>query len=89
MGILKQLALYPEVVETAALAYALPRSENVAAVSLLEEAGGPEPLIALAQQMGFDTRTWKAEYGLALPGVVTDAPSDPAKITRCEAGHDA
>ena len=51
---------------TASLAYAMVWSQNVATASLLEELGGPAPLIAFAQRLGFDTSRFPEEYGLAL-----------------------
>ncbi len=51
---------------TSSLAYALVWSQNVATASLLEELGGPVPLIAFAQRLGFDTSRFPEEYGLAL-----------------------
>jgi len=55
-----------EYTPTASLAYALAGSQNVATVSLLEELGGPAPLIAFSQQLGFDTSRFAPEMGLAL-----------------------
>ncbi len=51
---------------TAALAQGLAWSQNIATASLLEDIGGPEPLIALAGKVGFDTRAFPEELGLAL-----------------------
>ncbi len=51
---------------TAALAYALTWSQNIATAALLQEAGGPAELIALARTLGFETRGWPEELGLAL-----------------------
>lgn len=51
---------------TSSLAWALVWSQNVATASLLEELGGPVPLIAFAQRLGFDTSRFPEEYGLAL-----------------------
>ena len=50
---------------TASLAYALAWSQNVATASLLEELGGPRPLIALASRFGIDTRHFPEELGIA------------------------
>lgn len=52
--------------ETACLANGLAASHNLATASLLEALGGPEPLIDLANRLGFDTRAFPAEMGLAL-----------------------
>lgn len=51
---------------SAALAYGMAWSQNIATASLLEELGGPAPLIQFAQRLGFDTSRFKAEMGLAL-----------------------
>lgn len=51
---------------TASLAYGMAWSQNIATASLLEELGGPAPLIRFAQQLGFDTSKFKSEMGLAL-----------------------
>lgn len=51
---------------TAALAYALTWSQNIATASLLHEAGGPAELIRFATAMGFQTKGWPEELGLAL-----------------------
>jgi membrane peptidoglycan carboxypeptidase len=51
---------------TASLAQGLAWSQNIATASLLEEMGGPAPLIAFAAQVGFDTSKFPAEMGLAL-----------------------
>ncbi|MCB9780381.1 MAG: transglycosylase domain-containing protein [Alphaproteobacteria bacterium] len=51
---------------TATLAYGLAWSQNIATAALLQESGGPEALIELAGKLGFDTRAWPAELGLAL-----------------------
>lgn len=52
--------------ETACLANALAWSMNIATASLLEELGGPKPLIRFAARAGFDTRHFPEELGLAL-----------------------
>ncbi|MBI4814950.1 MAG: transglycosylase domain-containing protein [Deltaproteobacteria bacterium] len=52
--------------ETACLAQALAWSQNIATASLLEAAGGPKQLIGFAQRLGFDTRHFPEELGLAL-----------------------
>lgn len=51
---------------TASLAHALTWSQNIATASLLEELGGPKRLIAQAARLGFDTKDFKPELGLAL-----------------------
>jgi membrane peptidoglycan carboxypeptidase len=55
-----------EATVTASLAQALTWSQNIATASLLEELGGPAPLIAFAKRAGFDTRHFPMELGLAL-----------------------
>ncbi|MBI2379066.1 MAG: transglycosylase domain-containing protein [Deltaproteobacteria bacterium] len=52
--------------ETACLAHALAWSQNIATASLLEAAGGPKALVPFAQKLGFDTRRFPEELGLAL-----------------------
>jgi len=51
---------------TTTLGTGLVRSQNVATATLLEASGGPEPLIALAKQVGFNTDQFPVELGLAL-----------------------
>lgn len=51
---------------TACLAQGLAWSQNIATASLLEDLGGPKPLIAFARKLGFDTSKFKEEMGLAL-----------------------
>ncbi|HEY1097301.1 MAG TPA: penicillin-binding transpeptidase domain-containing protein, partial [Myxococcota bacterium] len=51
---------------TASLAQGLTWSHNIATASLLEELGGPAPVIAFAQKLGFETKTFPVEYGIAL-----------------------
>lgn len=51
---------------TTCLANGLAWSQNIATASLLEELGGPKPLIAFAKKFGFDTSHFPAEMGLAL-----------------------
>jgi membrane peptidoglycan carboxypeptidase len=51
---------------TSSLAYGLAASQNIATATLLEKAGGPEPLIELATKIGFDTKDFPHEMGLAL-----------------------
>ena len=48
------------------LGHALVRSQNVATATLLQELGGPRPLIDFATQLGFDTGSFPEELGLAL-----------------------
>jgi membrane peptidoglycan carboxypeptidase len=55
-----------EATPTACLAEGLAWSQNIATASLLEELGGPAPLIALAKKAGFDTTAFPQELGLAL-----------------------
>ena len=55
-----------EATVTAALAQGLAWSQNIATASLLEELGGPEPVIAFADTLGFSTTTFPDEYGIAL-----------------------
>ncbi len=51
---------------SACLAEGLAWSQNIATASLLEELGGPQPLIAFAKKVGFDTTSFPVELGLAL-----------------------
>ena len=51
---------------TTCLANGLAWSQNIATASLLEEVGGPKPLIAFARKLGFDTGGFPEEMGLAL-----------------------
>lgn len=51
---------------TACLAYGLAWSQNIATAALLEEVGGPKPLIAFAHKLGFQTAAFPEEMGLAL-----------------------
>ncbi len=55
-----------EYTPTVSLAYGLALSQNVATASLLQDLGGPRPLIEFAQRLGFDTRRFPPELGLAL-----------------------
>lgn len=51
---------------TVTLAYGLAWSKNVAAASLLEELGGPRPLIEFSSRMGYETDHFPEEMGLSL-----------------------
>lgn len=51
---------------TSTLADGVASSHNVATASLLELSGGPEALVKLAARVGFDTRNFPLELGLAL-----------------------
>ena len=51
---------------TACLAQGLAWSENIATASLLEELGGPKPLITFAKTLGYDVSHFPEEMGLAL-----------------------
>lgn len=64
---------------TASLAYTLAMSQNVATASLLEEAGGPKPLIDLAKRFGYDTTQFPEEMGLAL-GQAAITPLEQARF---------
>ncbi|MFO0728260.1 MAG: transglycosylase domain-containing protein [Myxococcota bacterium] len=55
-----------EYTETACLANALGWSMNIVTASLLEDLGGPKPLIEFARSVGFDTKRFPDELGLAL-----------------------
>jgi len=68
-----------EYTATASLAYGLAWSQNIATASLLEKAGGPKKLIDLATKLGFDTRSFPAEMGLAL-GQAEVRPIDMARF---------
>ena len=64
---------------TACLAEGLAWSQNIATASLLEELGGPQPLIDFAKKAGFDTRTFPVEMGLAL-GQAEVVPIEMAQL---------
>ena len=51
---------------TVCLAQGLAWSQNIATAGLLQDIGGPKALIAFAQKLGFDTKGFKEEMGLAL-----------------------
>ena len=51
---------------TATLSYGLAWSQNIATASLLQDAGGPARLKAFGTKLGFDTKSWPEELGLAL-----------------------
>jgi penicillin-binding protein 1A len=68
-----------EYTSTASLAYGLAWSQNIATASLLEKAGGPKKLIELAAKLGFDTRQFREEMGLAL-GQAEVRPIDMARF---------
>lgn len=74
--------------QTSTLAYGLAASQNIATASLLEELGGPEPLIALAGKIGFDTSKYPRELGLAL-GQAEVNPQEMARFvaTVVNGGH--
>lgn len=55
-----------EYTSTATMSYGLAWSQNIATASFLQESGGPDALIELARKLGFDTRGWPSEMGLAL-----------------------
>lgn len=55
-----------EATVTACLAQGLAWSQNIATASLLDDLGGPKPLIAFARKSGFDTTAFPEELGLAL-----------------------
>jgi penicillin-binding protein 1B len=67
------------------LARGLAMSANLAAANLLDELGGPEPLIAFAQGLGFDTSGFPHEMGLSLgQGQVT--PQEMVRFVTTVAG---
>ena len=68
-----------EYTSTASLAYGLAWSQNIATASLLEKAGGPKRLIDLSAKLGFDTRSFPDEMGLAL-GQAEVRPIDMARF---------
>lgn len=70
---------------TASLAYALAWSQNIATASLLEHAGGPAQLKQLATAIGFDTRDWREEMGLAL-GQAEVTPLEMAQFAATVSG---
>jgi membrane peptidoglycan carboxypeptidase len=65
---------------TSTLAMGLAWSENIVAASLLEASGGPKALIDLAGRVGFDTRAWPVEMGLAL-GQAEVSPLEMARLS--------
>ena len=77
-----------EYTPTASLAQGIIWSQNIATASLLEEAGGPEPFIALAKKLGYDTTAWPHEMGLAL-GQAEVSPLEMARFvaTVIDEGH--
>lgn len=64
---------------TASLAHGLAWSQNIATASLLEDLGGPKPLIAFAKKLGFDTSKFKDEMGIAL-GQAEVTPLEMAQL---------
>lgn len=74
--------------ETTTLAQGVAWSQNIAAASLLEALGGPEPLIEFAAQLGFDTGAYPTEMGLAL-GQAEVTPLEQARFvaTVLNGGH--
>ncbi len=55
-----------EYTQTSCLAQGLAWSQNIATAGLLDEAGGPEALIAFAKKLGFNVDAFPVEMGLAL-----------------------
>ncbi len=55
-----------EYTATTCLAQGLAWSQNIATASLLEDVGGPKPLIDFAANLGFDTQKFPEEMGLSL-----------------------
>lgn len=70
---------------TSSLVTGLAGSQNIATASLLEEAGGPEPLLKLAQDIGFDTKGFPHEMGLAL-GQAEATPLEMARFVATVVG---
>ena len=70
---------------TCALAQGLAWSQNIATASLLEDLGGPKPLIAFAQKLGFDTTHFPEEMGLAL-GQAEVTPLEMAQFAATVSG---
>ena len=66
--------------ETTTLSRAVAISQNVATASLLEQLGGPLPLIDFADRLGFDTIDFPEELGLALG----QAEVTPLKWHECQ-----
>ncbi len=67
------------------LARGLAMSANLAAANLLDELGGPDPLIAFASKLGFDTSGFPREMGLSLgQGQVT--PQEMVRFVATVAG---
>lgn len=74
--------------ETTTLAQGLAWSQNIAAASLLEDLGGPRPLIEFATKMGFETDHFPEEMGLALgQGEVTPLEQARFVATIINGGH--
>lgn len=61
------------------LAFGLVESQNIATASLLEQLGGPQPLIKFASSLGFDTSKYPEELGLAL-GQAEVTPLEMARL---------
>lgn len=73
---------------TACLAQGLAWSQNIATASLLEELGGPRPLIEFATKLGFDSSKFPVEMGLALgQGEVTPLEMAQFAATVAEGGE--
>ena len=66
--------------ETTTLSRAVAISQNVATASLLEQLGGPLPLIDFADRLGFDTMDFPEELGLAL-GQAEVTPLEMARMS--------
>ncbi|MBF0440925.1 MAG: transglycosylase domain-containing protein [Oligoflexales bacterium] len=66
--------------DTASLAYGLALSQNIATASLLEELGGPKPLIDFAEKLGFDVSRYPDELGISL-GQAEAAPMELAQFS--------
>lgn len=64
---------------TTTLGNALVRSQNVATATLLQELGGPRPLIDFADTLGFETKDFPEELGLAL-GQAEVTPMEMARF---------
>jgi penicillin-binding protein 1A len=68
------------------LARGLAVSANLAAANLLDALGGPDPLVAFATQIGFDTKEFPHEMGLSL-GQAQVTPQEMVRFTATVAGE--
>lgn len=87
-GVWRPRNVMGEYSSTACLAQALTWSQNIATASLLEDLGGPKPLVEFATKLGFDTTKFPVEMGLALgQGEVTPLEMAQFASTVAEGGE--